>query len=58
MTMLVTTKTIVSFDPVNEYEKMQSFKEEIDVSDWQVYESTVAITFIKTDTTEIKEAKQ
>ena len=55
MIMLVTTKTIVSFDPVNEYKKMQRFKEEINVSDWKVYESTVAITFIKSDTIEIKE---
>ena len=52
--MLITTKTIVSFDPVKEYEQIQTFKKQNNMDEWKEYESTVSDTFIKEETIEVK----
>ena len=52
--MFVTIKTIVSFDPVKEYEKIQAFEEQHDMNEWKKYESTVSSTYIKEETVEVK----
>ena len=52
--MFITTKTIVSFDPVKEYEQIQTFKEQNKMDEWRKYESTVSTTFIREETVEVK----
>jgi len=52
--MFVTIKTIVSFDPVKEYEKIQAFEEQHYMNEWKKYESTVSSTYIKEETVEVK----
>lgn len=43
--MYITTDVIVTFDPVKEYEAILRFQADNDMSKWQVYDSTVGITF-------------
>ena len=52
--MFITTKTIVSFHPVDEYEKILTFKEQNDMNEWKEYISTVSTTFIREETVEVK----
>lgn len=52
--MFITNKTIVSFHPVDEYEKMLTFKEQNNMDEWKEYISTVSITFIREETVEVK----
>lgn len=39
--MWITTKTIVTFHPTEEYEEIQNFMENNDMSKWKEYPSTV-----------------
>ena len=52
--MFITTKTIVSFHPVDEYEKILTFKKQNDMNEWKEYISTVFTTFIREETVEVK----
>ena len=52
--MFITNKTIVSFHPVDEYEKILTFKEQNNMDEWKEYVSTVSTTFIREETVEVK----
>ena len=52
--MFITNKTIISFHPVDEYEKIMTFKEQNNLDEWKEYISTVSITFIRKETIEVK----
>ena len=47
--MIVTIKTTVGFKPIDEFEEHKKFIEENDISKWRKDESTVLITYTKTD---------
>ena len=48
--MWIMTKTIVTFHPTEEYEEIQRFMENNDMSKWKEYPSTVSITFVNEQT--------
>ena len=48
--MWITTKTYISFHPVNEYEEIQRFMKDNDMSKWREYTSTMATTFVNEQT--------
>lgn len=56
--MWITTKTIVTFHPVKEYEGIQRFMENNDMSKWKEYPSTVSITFVNEQTYFIGEKEE
>lgn len=46
--MLLTTIIRASFHLPDEYELMENFKRNNDMSEWKVYEDTIYTTFVKT----------
>lgn len=45
--MLLTNKTIITFDPIKEKYPMEKFMEENDMTEWREHPSTVGITFVR-----------
>lgn len=56
--MWITTKTIVTFHPTEEYEEIQHFMENNDMSKWEEYPSTVGTTFVHEQTFFIGEKEE
>lgn len=44
--MMITVTTVVSFNPVEEYEQMQRFIMQNEISEWEKHESTSLCTFV------------
>lgn len=48
--MWITTKTTITFHPTDEYEDIQRFMQNNDLSKWKEYPSTVGISFVNEQT--------
>ena len=48
--MMITNKTIISFDPVKEHDAMVQFERDNDMRDWVKVESTAATVYMCTKT--------
>lgn len=48
--MWITTKTFITFDPVNEHEQIERFMKMNDMTKWTEYPSTVGTTFVHQQT--------
>ena len=55
--MLLTTIIRASFHLPDEYEAMEDFKRNNDMSEWKVYEDTIYTTFVKTTNSTYTEVK-
>lgn len=56
--MLITTKTIITFDPIKEYERIKNFMNGNNMNEWRVYPSTVGTTFVNERTYSIEEKEE
>ena len=56
--MWITNKTCITFDPVKEYEEIQRFMKENDMSRWKEYPATTGITFVHEQTYFIGEKEE
>lgn len=56
--MWITTKTIITFDPVTEYERIKQFMKGNNMNEWQEYPSTVGTTFVNEQTYFIEEKEE
>ena len=55
--MWITTKTIITFDPIKEYERIKNFMNGNNMDEWREYPSTVGTTFVNERTYFIEEKK-
>lgn len=56
--MWITTKTIITFDPIKECERIKQFMKKNNMNEWREYPSTVSTTFVNERTYFIEEKEE